>query len=173
VIAFMLSALLCVPSASDTPTLEAAAGTPFSFVRGSYPVADWLGLGPRVDVIRGHTLRTGLESSFTFIRSDVVTLAAQVLGARAFGFTHASSWDAEVSMVARVAWSERWSGELRAGAIGYMGGVDASQNGVLGVASGRVLVRLDAYFDLGLEGGGLADVRSIRPLGAVLIVHRL
>jgi hypothetical protein len=125
--------------AESTPTLEAGLGSPFSFVRGSVPALSWLALGPRVDLIQSNTLRAGVETSFALYQGSSFLLQGQLLAARAFGFADViSTWNAELSLVGRYLFDERWSIEPHAGLIGYVGGLEASQHGALGLLSGRV-----------------------------------
>jgi hypothetical protein len=167
-------ALATVRAQADAaPTLEAAAGSPFSFVRGSVPASEWFALGPRLDLIRSKTLRAGIETSFTLYQGEIFLVQAELLAARAFGFADViSTWNAELSLVGRYLFDERWSMELRAGAIGYLGGIEVSQHGGVVLGSGRLFYRLDDSFDLGLEAGALGDLRSVKPLGTVMVVHR-
>lgn len=154
--------------ALGSPSAEVAVATPFAELAARFPLNADLTLGGRLQLVDGRALRLGPTLRVDWAAFGPARLRAELLVARAFGITTASTFDAELVQevllpLDLVSWVT-----LRLGIIGYLGPTRA-QTGLVGYGALRVSRDLGSGLTLGFELGWLANPHAHRPLLAIIL----
>lgn len=165
-----IAALLALTpgSASGAPSVEVAAATPFAEVAARFPLSEDATVGARLQLVDGRALRLGPTLGLAWGALGPARLRAELLVARAFGITTASTFDAELVQEVLLPLDEVSWVTLRLGLIGYLG-PSRSQTGLVGYGALRVSRDLGSGLTLGFELGWLANPHAHRPLLAIIL----
>lgn len=154
--------------AFGSPSAEVAAATPFAELAARFPLSADLTLGGRLQLVDGRALRVGPSLRLEWGTLGPARLRAELLVARAFGITTASTFDAELVQEVLVPLDLVSWVTLRLGIIGYLGPTRA-QTGLVGYGALRVSRGLGSGLTLGFELGWLANPHGHRPVLAIIL----
>lgn len=155
-------------TAIGSPSAEVALATPFAEVAARFPLNADLALGGRFQLVDGRALRLGPTIRKEWGSLGPARLRGEVLLARSFGISTASTFDAEVVQELLLPLDVASWATLRLGLIGYFGPT-RPQTGLVGYGALRVSRDLGSGLTLGFELGWLANPHAHRPLLAIIL----